>query len=311
MQPRNVNVLQGGGYVPGLQQNNHRTPAQQAQAQSMVPQPTPTFIQQRGQSSFAFAGGLGQHQPSTPLQQQQQQQLPSQQQQHQTNGTSNTLLPHLAQTPSLGTAPSTSSASEVGLDPNDFPALGSTPANNNNSTNGNNGNSGGSATTSYASQAGTGVPLGGAGGTVAGAGGISGAVGAAGNASQSRDFTPDDFPALGGQTQNQSSASHPPQNQDNHPHPPGLNGFQHTDHSQQHRQNLLGALGGVPQGTPGMLNLGPTQTRNVHPGFQQGQTEVEKQQQRVSLLDENRFLYTHVASPISSTFFFCVRVTLG
>jgi CCR4-NOT transcription complex subunit 2 len=174
----------------------------------------------------------------------------------------------------------------VGLDPNDFPALGSAPANNNNNSSSTNGNAGNGVTTSYASQAGTGVPLGGAGGTSAGVVG-SGVGGAgSGNLNQLRDFTPDDFPALGGQShtqgQTQNPPSHPTQqnpNQENHPHPPGLNGFQHTDHL-QHRQNLLGALGGNGL-TPGMLNL--AQARSVHPGFQQGQTEAEKQQQRVSV----------------------------
>jgi CCR4-NOT transcription complex subunit 2 len=48
----------------------------------------------------------------------------------------------------------------------------------------------------------------------------------------------------------------------------------------------LGTLGSsvLQQATPGMLNLGPSQARNVHPGFQQGQTEAEKQQHRVSVV---------------------------
>lgn len=250
MQPRTVNSILQGSYAPGLQSNNHRGPSQQSQLPSMA-SATPSFLQQRGQSSFGFPGGLqSTQQQSTPHPQQ-------------TNGGSNSLPPHIAQTPSLGNAPSVSSASDVGLDPNDFPALGSTTANNSNSTT----TVGGSATTSYASQAGTGVPLGSAGGGT-GSGTIGG--GAAGG---TRDFTPDDFPALGGQTHAPSSS------QDNQPHPPGLNGFQHTDNTQQQRQTLLGALGGL-QTTPGMLNLG--QSRNVHPGFQQGQTETEKHQQRVS-----------------------------
>lgn len=280
MPPRNVNTLQGGGYVPGLQPSNHRTSSQQSQVQAMVSQSTPSFIQQRGQSSFAFGGGsLAQHQSSTSLQQQQQQQQSSSHQHQPTNGTSTSLPPHLVQTPTLGTALSVSSASDVGLDPNDFPALGSTPANNS-STSSNGATVGGSVTTSYASQAGTGVPLGGVGSAGTGAGTIGGGVG--GGLNPTRDFTPDDFPALGGQSQVQGQN---PQNQnssqDNQSHPPGLNGFQHADHTQQNRQNLLGALGGsVQSGTPGMLNLG--QSRNVHPGFQQGQSEAEKQQQRVS-----------------------------
>jgi CCR4-NOT transcription complex subunit 2 len=299
MPPRSV--IQGG-YVPGLQPNNHRTAAQQTQAQNIVQQPSPSFIQQRGQTGFSFGGGLGQSQQPAALQQHSStpSQL-SQLQQQQANGASNTqpLLTQNAPTPSLsGTAPSVSSASEVGLDPNDFPALGSAPSNIN-STSAPSSGIGNGTTTSYASQAGTGILLGGAAGASAGAagttvGGLSSATGATGSTTQPRDFTPDDFPALGGhvhtqtQSQGQNASSHPPslsQNQESHLHPPGLNGFQHADHSQQHRQTLLGSLGAgtvLPQGTPGMLNLGPTQVRSVHPGFQQGQAEAEKQQQRVS-----------------------------
>ncbi|KAJ3936053.1 MAG: NOT2 family protein [Lentinula lateritia] len=218
--PRTVNVMQGG-FVPGLPTNNHRAATQQT-SQGILP--PPTFMQQRGQNNFGFGGPLGQHQSV---------------QQSQLNGTSNSLPPHLSQTPSLGnSAPSVSSTSELGLDPNDFPALGSTSTNNNNGNGNNNGSVASSVTTSYASQAGTGM----GGSTPA----ISGTGGTASN--QTRDFTPDDFPALGGQSQSQN-------NQDSSlPHPPGLNGF-----DQQHRQNLLGTL----QGTPGMLNLGP-QGRNAH-----------------------------------------------
>lgn len=265
MPPRNVNVQ--GGFLPGPQP---RTLSQQQQG--MVPSPSP-FQQQRNQSSFPF-GGIGQQAPG-PQQQQQHQPTTSLQQQQQSNGASTGLPPHLSQitaTPSLagtGTAPSVSSASEVGLDPNDFPALGSVPTNA-----GNNGSAG--ATASYAAQAGTGVPPGtGSGAVGAGVGG--GAVGNANaNGNQPRDFTPDDFPALGGQAQTQGSSNTNPDHP--HPPPPGLNGFQHstTDHSaqQQHRQNLLGSI--QQPGTPGMLNIG-AQARNVHPGFQQTQSDVEKQ----------------------------------
>lgn len=268
------------GYAPSLQPSSHRTPSQQSQVQTITPQPTPPFIQPRTQNGFPFAGPIGQHQAASALQQQQ---LTSQQLQS-ANGTSNSHLPHLAQTPSLGTAASVSSTSEVGLDPNDFPALGSASANNNISS-GSNGGTLGGATTSYASQAGTGVPLGGTGGIGSGAGTIGG-----GSANQTRDFTPDDFPALGGQPQSRGQTPPESSSQDNHSHPPGLNGF-HTEHSQQqHRQNLLGALSaaGLQQPTtPGMLNLGQAQTRNVHPGFQQNHTEAEKQQQqRVSLIPQ-------------------------
>ncbi|ESK83477.1 not2 family protein [Moniliophthora roreri MCA 2997] len=228
--------------------NNHRTPAQQTQT-PMVPQPAQTFIQQRGQSNYGFNGGLGQHQTTNALQQQ-------------VNGTSNSLPLHL--TPNPANAPSVSSTSEVGLDPNDFPALGSTSTNNNNGGGNNNGSGGSSVTTSYASQAGTGVGMG-SGGSIGGTG--------SGATNQQRDFTPDDFPALGGQNQTQTNQ------EAGHSHPPGLNGFpQHSEHS-QHRQNLLGTLsGGLQQSTPGMLNLGPAQARGVHPGFQH--TEQEKQQQQ-------------------------------
>lgn len=258
MPPRNVNVLQGG-FVPGLQA---RTSSQQQQQQ--LPNPSPgLFQQQRSQSSFPF-GGIGQQPPGQQQQQQHQPTTPLQQHSNGNgNGASSGLPPHLTQnatTPSLvGTAPSASSASEVGLDPNDFPALGSSAPTNT----ANNGNGGAAA--SYASQAGTGVPP----GTNVVGSGVPPA-GAVGNGNQPRDFTPDDFPALGGQAQGSS------QNQD-HPHPPGLNGFQHTDHTTQHRQNLLGSI--QQPGTPGMLNIG-AQARSVHPGFQQ-QTQSEAEKQRV------------------------------
>ncbi|KAF9499097.1 hypothetical protein BDN71DRAFT_273754 [Pleurotus eryngii] len=248
MPPRSVGVLPGS-FVPGLQ----RTPT----TPNVGPQASPAFIQQRAQNSFtSFPGGLGQ-------QIQQQQQQSSQQHQHQqqqTNGTSNSMQTHLSQTPSLGGAPSASSASEVGLDPNDFPALGSTPANS--SSNGANG-----ATASYASQAGTG----GVGTSIA-------PTTNGGNANQ-QSFTPEDFPALGGQSQTQSS-------HDSLPHPPGLNGF---PTSEQHRQNLLGSLGGVP----GVLNLSPAQARNVHPGFQ----ESDKQSRNNYALKLNQATHAAWNSP--------------
>ena len=181
----------------------------------------------------------------------------------------------LGQTSAMGTTPALSSATEVSLDPNDFPALGSTPANANPSTSANNSSSG---ATSYASQAGTGVSLGGTGGSGSNVtGSLTGA--------HTRDFTPDDFPALGGQTQASQQTRESLQNQlstqESLSHPPGLNGFSSSD-QQQLRQNMLGA--GVQQGTPGMLNLVSTQSRIVHPGFQQGQTDAEKQQQRVGVI---------------------------
>ncbi|KAF7977699.1 hypothetical protein HWV62_2958 [Athelia sp. TMB] len=254
--PRNVNVLQGG-FPPGVQP---RAPSQQ-QPQNMLPSPSPgLYQQQRNPGSFPF-NGLG-HQATGQQQQHQAASLQQHSGAHQANGTSTGLPPHLTQnaaTPSLsGTAPS-ASASEVGLDPNDFPALGSAPSNS-----ASNGNSGAAA--SYASQAGTGVPP----GTGPAAGG---AVGG-GNGAQTRDFTPDDFPALGGQPQTSSQSA-------DHSHPPGLNGFPQTEQSTQHRQNLLGSI--QQPTTPGMLNIG-AQARSVHPGFQQQtQAEAEKQRSNYSL----------------------------
>lgn len=270
MPPRNVNVLQSAGYVPALPPNTHRTPSQQS-VPSLAPQPTPGFLQARAQSSYAFgAGTLGQHQASGALQQQQQQ-LPSQQQ-HQTNGSTPSMPPHLSQSSVIGT-PSISSASEVALDPNDFPALGSTSTNNTTSSTTANVTS----ATSYASHAGTATSLGGAAN-----GSNAGAIGA-GSGNQQRDFTQDDFPALGGQShtnQSQNAAGAQNSGQDSIPHPPGLNGFQQD--FQSRARSLMGDLSSSGlQATPGLLNLAPTQTRNVHPGFQQGQTESEKQQ-RVS-----------------------------
>jgi len=283
MPPRTV-LQAGSGYVPSLQPNNHRSTTQQPQVQVLTSQASQGFNQARGQSSYAFGGGvLGQHQASSVLQQQQQS-LPSQQQQHQqsqTNGSQSTMSSLLAQNTGLSATAAASSATEVSLDPNDFPALGSTLTNQN-PTNSNNGGSGANATTSYASQAGTGVLLGG------GSGGSGSAVGGSLTGQQTRDFTPDDFPALGGQSQASQQTREHIQNQlltqESLSHPPGLNGFPPSDQPQS-RQNMLGAhSASLQQGTPGMLNLGPTQSRNVHPGFQQGQTDVEKQQQRVCSL---------------------------
>jgi CCR4-NOT transcription complex subunit 2 len=258
MPPRNVNALPGSNYVAGITPNAHRTPNQQSGVQSLVSQTTPGFLQ-RGQS-YGFGAGMGQHQSSTTTLQQQS----SSHQQQQTNGTSSTLPPHL-QTPNIGSAPSPSNANEVGLDPNDFPALGSTPSNSATATNGTAANA-----TSYASQAGTGVQLGG---------------NATNGTSQQRDFTPDDFPALGGAS-SQAQNSQNPSNQEGQSHPPGLNGFQHADH-----RTLLGALGGsIQPGTSGILNLG--QSRNVHPGFQQGQADSEKQ--RVRFFFFPTYFNTHV-----------------
>jgi hypothetical protein len=54
-----------------------------------------------------------------------------------------------------------------------------------------------------------------------------------------------------------------------------------------------------------MLNLGLTQVRNVHPGFQQGQTEAEKQQQQVSWLDEFDFPIPMLYVPYDFPSFAC------
>ncbi|THH17260.1 hypothetical protein EW146_g3510 [Bondarzewia mesenterica] len=260
------------GY-PGLP--NHRT------AQSMVPQPSPGFVQQRTQG-FPFGGALQQqqqtqqpqtqqHQPNALQQQQQhgQQQLPSLPSTAHSN-----IPPHLTPnaTPSIGgTAPSVSSASEVGLDPNDFPALGSTPATTSASAATNNG--AGAAATSYASQAGTGVPVGGSGG-VAQAG-----------SNQPRDFTADDFPALGGPIQASQQQSTQSQTPAQDGHPPGLNGV-HAEQRGSMVGSLTGALGAQGQGQaqsgqqqPGLLNIGLR--GGVHPGLQ---SETEKQRVRCSHL---------------------------
>ena len=243
MPPRNV--MPGYPALP-----NHRT------TQNVVPQPSPNYIQQRGQSGFPFVGGIQQQQQSQQASSQHTAQTPlshpsHQQQQPQSQqgaATTTSLPPHLQQNsaPSLGASTSVSSASEVGLDPNDFPALGSTPTSLNTPSTTN--------ATSYASQAGTGA----------------GAVGngAAAGVSGQRDFTADDFPALGGSgqsTQPQPSAQAPP-NGDGHP--PGLNGFQQNN--EQHRQSLLGSLTGNGQQQPGVLNLGQARSQA---GFQ---SEAEK-----------------------------------
>ncbi|KZT37338.1 hypothetical protein SISSUDRAFT_1034149 [Sistotremastrum suecicum HHB10207 ss-3] len=227
--PRNVNVGVMQGY-PGLP--NHRT----TQQQSIVGAPSPgLFTGQRGgggMAGFPFSGSLQQPQPQNgpPPQHQQSQHMPSttpsasipphlsQQQQQQPSQPSTTpSVPSSAVTGASATASSATSTSEVGLDPNDFPALGS----------GANGNSN-SATTpallsTYASQAGT---------------NLQSTVGNAGSREQSgatRDFGPDDFPALGGQTQNSAG-----QQQDSHN---GLNGFS-ADHLRSGSGTLSGLVGG-------------------------------------------------------------------
>lgn len=149
-----------------------------------------------------------------------------------------------------GTAPSVSSTSELGLDPNDFPALGANPSTTTSTSNP-------TPATSYASQAGTGLPLSGSSGA------------ASGGSSLTRDFTADDFPALGGgpapsQQQQQSSqqpqsSSQLPQTSSHDGHPPGL-GSPLGNQSQQQQQ-------------PGLLNLGPRALQSL-------QSESEKQRVR-------------------------------
>lgn len=221
-------------------------------AQSIVPQPTPNYSIQRSQqnSGYPFQAGLtGQQQTQQQPQQQQHPPLqhPQPSQQPQQSTTSSNLLPPNSTTPNLGTNHSASSASEV-LDPNDFPALVSTPANNStlNQTSVTQNNA-----TSYATQA-SGTPVTGSGNIQSGSTGL----------------TEEDFPALGGsQTTHQTT-----QNQSQHhdlSHPPGLNGF--TD--QVHRP---GIISGITSGTqqPGVLNIG--QQQRLH----QFQSEADK---RVSL----------------------------
>ncbi|KAH9932732.1 uncharacterized protein BXZ73DRAFT_89892 [Epithele typhae] len=223
-------------------------------ARTVVPQPSPGLFQQqqRGQNSFPFNAGALQQQQA-----QAQAALPSQslshaahqqQQQPQGAGARRSHQPR----------PSVSSQSELGLDPNDFPALGAAPASSTPAASSAN-------TTSYASQAGTGAGAS-AVQAVAGLGGV-----------QQRELTAEDFPALGGQSQsNQQQQQAPgPQQPAADGHPPGLNGFQqHGD--RQHQQNLLGSLAGGVQQQPGLLNLGQ-QARGVLPGFQ---SDADKQRQQ-------------------------------
>lgn len=223
---------------------SHRT-------QSIVPQPTPNYIQRSQQNSgYPFPAGLAgqqqtQQQQHPPLQHPQ----PSQQPQQSTN--SSNLLPPNSTTPNLGTNHSVSSASEV-LDPNEFPALGSTSATNSTS---NQTNVTQNTTTSYATQAG--------GATVTGGGNTqSGTTG----------LTEEDFPALGNsQTTHQQS-----QNQSQHhdlSHPPGLNGF----NDQNHRPGIISGIGSGTQ-QPGVLNIG--QQQRLH----QFQSEADKRVSFISYL---------------------------
>lgn len=254
--PRN---LVPGYPAPGLQ--NHRT------TQSLVPQPAPGGFVQPRTPGFPFGG-------ANPQQQQQQQQSQSQQshpqlplpphQQSQPPTSAHPSLSHLqSATPSIsgggstgggGNAPSVSSTSELGLDPNDFPALGATPSTTTSTSNP-------TPATSYASQAGTGLPPSGSNG------------GASGGSALPRDFTADDFPALSGgpppsqqhqqqssqQQQQTSQGQQQPQSSSHDNHPPGLSG-----------------LLGNQQHQPGLLNLGPRVLQSL-------QSETEKQRHNIKL----------------------------
>lgn len=239
----------------------------------MVP-PTPGFMQQRTAGAYPFGGTtMAQQQQQHQTQQQQQhqqhslqQQLGQQQQQQGAIGTtgSGSLPPHLqgmAGAPGLGNAQSGSSTSEAALDPNDFPALGSTSGTGSGGTGANSTSS--PVTTlasSYASQAGTGLTP---------ASVSSGSQGG-GSASQARDFTADDFPALGGQSQSNATQGTNSSAAQDASHPPGLNGL--SSQGDQHRQNMLGALQGTGQHpTPGVLNLSAQQR-----GMQQQPSEADK-----------------------------------
>lgn len=237
MPPRNALQQQTFQGIPG----SHRTPGQ-----NMV-LPSPNFMQQRGQSGYPFGASTAAQQ--SHQQQQQQQQLQSTLQQahsslplgQQQQSSAGVLQQHL-QASNLANAQSTTPANDGGLDPNDFPALGSAPVN---STSGVSTSS--PATTlasSYASQAGTGASASGQTQNH-----TQSNAAASGTSNQTRDFTPDDFPALGGQqASNQQQPSQTQQQgvQDTS-HPPGLNGF-------EQRQPM----------PPGMINLAAGQ-RNLMP----------------------------------------------
>lgn len=240
--PTAYSLPPGGGLrqgFPGLT-SGHRTPGQNMVLQS------PGFIQQRGQTSYPFGTSLQPHPPAqahptnqTSLGHSQAQQPP---QPSSATTTSSSLPPHLQSgggAPGLGNTQSGSSGGDVALDPNDFPALGS-------GSTGANGGAGAAGATSspvttlassYASQAGTGGA----------SAGQSVSTGTTGNANGPRDFTPDDFPALGGQSSTQQSTqsqSQSNQAEGNASHPPGLNGFENR---QQPGLIHLGAARGIPQ----------------------------------------------------------------
>ncbi|GJJ15507.1 hypothetical protein Clacol_009785 [Clathrus columnatus] len=254
-------------------------PMQNHRAQGLVMQPSPGFIQRGSVGSntgnaFNFAGNLQQQQPQATTQQSvpahhhsqqptsslQQQPPPHPPQPSQTQTQSLlSVPPHLAQHgSSSGNAPNSNDAA---LDPNDFPALGfsSTP----NVTSASAGTT--SLHSSYATQA---------------APSSQNIVNGGQSVQAARDFSPDDFPALGGPTQAQQQHQGTPHSQDSstvsqqqqqqqppqslQQHPPGLNGFQNSDQSQAHRQSLL----------TGSLQL--QQQRNVLGGTTVSNYDVDK-----------------------------------
>ena len=226
-----------------------------------MPQPTPTSFVQPRTPGFPFAGANPQQQQS---QSQSHPQLPLPPHQQPPTGSHQSLSHLQSTTPSLGggsstgggggNAPSVSSTSELGLDPNDFPALGANPSTTTSASNP-------TPATSYALQAGTGLLPSGSSGA------------ASGGSALTRDFTADDFPALGGgpaptqqqqqqpsQQQQQSSQGQQQAQTSSHDgHPPGLGS--HPGNQQQQQQQ------------PGLLNLGPRALQTL-------QSESEKQRVR-------------------------------
>lgn len=281
---------------PGMP--SHRT-------QNMLPQPSPGFIPPRGTTAFPFgATSLQQQQQQQQQQQaqaqqqaQQQQQQPQQQppntiQQAQQSQQPQSLLnpnlhsqqpsslpqhsnsplpPHLASqngsatgltTPGVSGA-TTSGASDAALDPNDFPALGSSASANSTNVGGSIGNG---MSSSYASQAGTGISL-------------STATSGATAANLTREFSPDDFPALGGQVQNQLQQSSQGQSQSAqlqsqsglNSEPSSLNGFSNQEHRRGSLLSVLQPPGLAPQ--MGQTNNLQSQQRMGSLGFP---SEAEK-----------------------------------
>ncbi|KAH9030345.1 hypothetical protein EDB85DRAFT_1963714 [Lactarius pseudohatsudake] len=255
---------------------NHRA------TQNLVPQPTPGgFVQPRTPGGFAFVGANPQQQqqqsqpqpshPQLPLPPHQQQQPPT---------SAHPSLSHLqSATPSLGggtgngggTALSVSSTSELGLDPNDFPALGATPSTATSTSNP-------TPATSYASQAGTGVPP-------------SGSTGATSGSALPRDFTADDFPALGGgptpaqqSSQQQQQQHQPSQGQQQHTQPTShdtLQTLQSETEKQRHTMKLNAAAQAAwnqPSATPsqGLAQSYQNGTAAAAPS-QQGQGQAPAQ----------------------------------